>query len=208
MKRLAILGASGHGKVVADTAECCGWRGIEFFDDAWPQVSSIGMWPVVGTTQDLLRRAQEFDGVLVAIGNNSVRRSKIDELKASGAQIPSLVHPSSVISRYAKIGAGTVVFASAVVNAYATVGEGAILNTGCSVDHDCILGLCVHISPGARLAGSVNIGDGSWIGIGACVRQMLRIGSNVMVGAGAAVVCDISDNSTVAGVPARAIVRS
>jgi acetyltransferase-like isoleucine patch superfamily enzyme len=100
------------------------------------------------------------------------------------------------------------VFASAVVNAYATVGEGAILNTGCSVDHDCTLGLCVHISPGARLAGSVNVGDGSWIGIGACVRQMLRIGSNVMVGAGAVVVCDISDNRTVAGVPARTIVRS
>jgi sugar O-acyltransferase (sialic acid O-acetyltransferase NeuD family) len=208
MNRLAILGASGHGKVVADTAECCGWRGIEFFDDAWPQVSSIGQWPVVGTTQDLLQRVQEFDGVLIAIGNNSVRRSKIDQLKASGAHMPSLVHPSSVISRYAKIGAGTVVFASAVVNAYATVGEGAILNTGCSVDHDCDLGLCVHISPGARLAGSVNIGDGSWIGIGACVRQMVRIGSNVMVGAGAAVVCDISDNSTVTGVPARAIVRS
>ena len=208
MKRLAILGASGHGKVVADTAECCGWQGIEFFDDAWPQVSSIGAWPVVGTTHDLLHRVQEFDGVLVAIGNNSVRRRKIDELKASGEQIPTMVHPYSVISRYAKIGAGTVVFASAVVNAYATVGEGAILNTGCSVDHDCTLGLCVHISPGARLAGSVNVGDGSWIGIGACVRQMLRIGSNVMVGAGAVVVCDISDNRTVAGVPARTIVRS
>ena len=208
MKRLAILGASGHGKVVADTAECCGWQVIEFFDDAWPQVSSIGVWPVVGNTSDLLSRVGEFDGVLVAIGNNSVRRRKMDELKASGAQLPVLMHPSSIISRYAKIGAGTVVFASAVVNAYAIVGEGSILNTGCSVDHDCFLGVCVHVSPGARLAGAVTVGDGSWIGIGACVRQVLSIGSNVMVGAGAAVICDISDNMTVAGVPARAIARS
>lgn len=208
MKRLAILGASGHGKVVADTAECCGWQVIEFFDDAWPQVSSIGVWPVVGNTRDLLGRVGEFDGVLVAIGNNSVRRRKMDELKASGAQLPVLMHPSSIISRYAKIGSGTVVFASAVVNAYAIVGEGAILNTGCSIDHDCVLGACVHVSPGARLAGSVTVGDGSWIGIGACVRQVLSIGSNVMVGAGAAVICDISDNMTVAGVPARAIARS
>ncbi|MCP2227994.1 MULTISPECIES: acetyltransferase [Pseudomonas] len=208
MKKLAILGASGHGKVVADTAECCGWQVIEFFDDAWPQVSSIGVWSVVGNTSELLNRITEFDGVLVAIGNNGVRRSKIDELKALGAKLPVLAHPSSIISRYAKIGPGTVVFASAVVNAYASVGEGAILNTGCSVDHDCILGACVHISPGARLAGAVSVGDGSWIGIGACVRQVLQIGSNVMVGAGAAVVCNISDNMTVAGVPARAIVRS
>ena len=208
MKRLAILGASGHGKVVADTAECCGWQIIEFFDDAWPQVTSIGVWPVVGNTSDLLSRVGEFDGVLVAIGNNSVRRRKMDELKASGAQLPVLIHPSSIISRYAKIGSGTVVFASAVVNAYAIVGEGAVLNTGCSIDHDCVLGACVHVSPGARLAGAVTVGDGSWIGIGACVRQVLSIGSNVMVGAGAAVICDISDNMTVAGVPARAIARS
>lgn len=207
MNRLAILGASGHGKVVADTAECCGWQSIEFFDDAWPRVSSIGIWPVVGTTYNLLSRVQEFEGVLVAIGNNSVRHRKIDELKASGAQLPTLVHPSSIVSRYAKLGAGSVVFASAVVNAYASVGEGAILNTGCSVDHDCVLGSCVHISPGARLAGSVNVGDGTWIGIGASVKQVIRIGSCVMVGAGAVVVCDISDNMTVTGVPAREIVR-
>ncbi|MCI0994204.1 acetyltransferase [Pseudomonas corrugata] len=206
MKRLAILGASGHGKVVADTAECCGWQAIEFFDDAWPSVSSIGVWPVVGNTEDLVARVEEFDGVLVAIGNNRIRRNKIDELKASGARLSVLVHPSSTVSRYANIGPGSVVFASAVVNAYASVGGGAILNTGCSVDHDCVLGLCVHVSPGARLAGAVSVGDGSWIGIGASVRQVLSIGVNVTVGAGSTVVCDISDNMTVVGTPAREIV--
>ncbi|WP_137807883.1 acetyltransferase [Pseudomonas sp. G(2018)] len=208
MKRLAILGASGHGKVVADTAECCDWEIIEFFDDAWPHVSSIGGWPVIGTTDDLLGRVSEYDGVLVAIGNNGVRQNKLDQLKASGARLPTLIHPSAVISHYASIGPGTVVFANAVVNAYAMVGEGAILNTGCSVDHDCVLESCVHISPGARLAGTVSVGAGSWIGIGACVRQVIAIGANVVIGAGAAVVCDISDNMIATGVPARAVARA
>jgi len=205
MRSLAILGASGHGKVVADTAEICGWENIVFFDDAWPNLTSIGRWPVVGATSHLLDSVQKFEGVLVAIGNNAIRRRKIEELKAKGTHLHVLVHPSSIVSRYSTIGAGSVIFAGAVVNAYASVGEGAILNTGCSVDHDCVIGACVHISPGARLAGGVSVGDGSWIGIGACVKQMLRIGSNVMVGAGAAVICDISDSMTVAGVPARAL---
>lgn len=207
MKRLAIIGASGHGKVVADTAECCGWQVIEFFDDAWPQVSSIGGWPVIGRTDDLLGRVAEYDGVLVAIGNNSVRQNKLQQLKSAGAHLPVLVHPSAVVSRYASIGPGSVVFATVVVNAYAVIGEGAILNTGCSIDHDCVLGNYVHISPGARLAGAVSVGDGSWIGIGACVRQVITIGANVMIGAGAAVVCNISDNMSATGVPARAVVR-
>ncbi|MGN7739581.1 acetyltransferase [Pseudomonas sp. 22526] len=207
MKRLAILGASGHGKVVADTAECCGWQVIEFFDDAWPGVTSNEVWPVVGTSKDLLSRVQEFDGILVAIGNNGIRRSKLYELKAAGARLPVLVHPLSVVSRYASIGSGSVVFASAVVNAFASVGEGAILNTSCCIEHDCVVGACTHISPGASLAGGVQIGDASWIGIGASVRQQIRIGDNVVVGAGAAVVSDISDNMTVAGVPARVLDR-
>lgn len=203
MKRLAILGASGHGKVVADTAECCGWLSIEFFDDAWPRIGNNGAWPVVGNTAMLVDRLADFDGAVVAIGNNTVRHAKLHELQAAGASLATLVHPVASVSRYASIGYGTVVFAGAVVNADASVGAGAILNTGCSVDHDCLLGEAVHISPGARLAGGVQVGDLSWVGIGASVRQMIRIGMCVVVGAGAAVVSDIPDNSIVAGVPAK-----
>jgi len=203
VKRLAILGASGHGKVVADTAECCGWQIIEFFDDAWPSLKKNGVWPVVGGTTDLIDQLADFDGVLVAIGNNSVRHDKLVKLRRGGARLATLIHPAASVSRYAAIGEGSVVFAGAVVNAGARINPGAILNTCCSIDHDCLLGDAVHISPGARLAGGVQVGDLSWIGIGASVRQLIRIGQRVMVGAGSAVVGDIPDDVTMAGVPAK-----
>ncbi|WP_313477102.1 acetyltransferase [Stutzerimonas kunmingensis] len=202
MKRLALLGASGHGKVIADTAECCGWQEIEFFDDAWPARQTNGYWPVVGDTTVLLSSLGRFDGVLVAIGNNRIRQAKLLQLQAIGAHVVSLIHPSATFSRYARLGVGSVVFAGAVINADTQIGQGTILNTGCSVDHDCVLGNAVHISPGARLAGGVEIGDLSWVGIGASVRQLILIGSGVMVGAGAAVVADVADGQTVVGVPA------
>lgn len=203
MKRLAILGASGHGKVVADTAECCGWQSVEFFDDAWPALQDNGEWLVVGDTTTLMGRLADFDGVLVAIGNNRTRHAKLLELQAAGARLATLIHPAATVSRYATIGKGTVVFAGAVVNADTRVNLGGILNTGCSIDHDCVLGYAVHISPGARLAGGVQVGNLSWIGIGASVRQLVLIGERVMVGAGSAVVGDISNDVTVAGVPAK-----
>jgi sugar O-acyltransferase (sialic acid O-acetyltransferase NeuD family) len=203
VSRLAILGASGHGKVAADCADLCGWTSVSFFDDAWPQLQQNGHWGVLGSSQDLFNRMSEFDGVVVAIGNNRIRRDKLHWLESKGAPIVSLIHPSAVISRYASIGNGSVIFASAVVNVDAVLGIGSIINTGASVDHDCTLGDCVHVSPGARLAGGVRVGDRTWIGIGASVRQYLSIGSDVIVGAGAAVVGDITDGCTVVGVPAR-----
>ncbi|MEL7548339.1 acetyltransferase [Pseudomonas protegens] len=207
MKRLAILGASGHGKVVADTAECCGWQVIEFFDDAWPVLQHNGPWPVIGDTTALHESLDVFDGVVVAIGNNAIRYGKLLELEAAGACICSLVHPAATVSRYAMLERGTLVFAQAVINADVRIGLGSILNTGCSVDHDCVLGAAVHISPGARLAGGVIVGDLSWVGIGASVRQLVRVGSQVVVGAGAAVTTDVADALTVVGVPARALVN-
>lgn len=205
MKRLAIFGASGHGKVVADTAELCGWSQIVFFDDAWPRVNSLHPWPVVGNFADLICRIHEFSGIIVAIGNNRIRYSKILDLIARDAPLVTLIHPNAIVSRYAQLDAGTVAFAGVAVNAGAVVGCGTILNTGCTIDHDCYLGEAVHISPGANLAGGVVAGDRSWIGIGASVRQLVKIGQDVIVGAGAAVICDLPDNVTAVGVPARVL---
>ncbi len=207
MKRLAILGASGHGKVVADIAECCGWQQIDFFDDAWPGIEKNGGWQVVGDTEILLSQLLSYCGVIVGIGNNEIRHHKLQILVAAGANLVSLFHPSAIISRYTSIGAGSVVMAGVIVNADTVIDQGAILNTGCSIDHDCLLGSCVHISPGARLAGNVCIGDKSWVGIGAVVRQSTVIGVNVIVGAGAAVVSDLPDGVTALGVPAKSILN-
>jgi len=205
VRRLAILGASGHGKVVADTAECCGWDSIEFFDDAWPAMTVNGAWSVVGSTTELLERLTEFSGVIVAIGNNSIRLQKLQYLLEVRAPVVTLVHPSAYVSRHARLEAGSVVFAGANLNANAVIATGTILNTGCSVDHDCVLDEAVHISPGAHLAGGVRVGARSWVGIGASIRQLTSIGENVIVGAGAVVVDHVPDGLVVAGVPAKRI---
>lgn len=203
MKRLAILGASGHGKVVADAAEISGWDDVVFFDDAWPECTHNSVWSVLGNTADLLASLDTFAGVAVAIGNNVIRLEKLTILREQGAILPVILHPQAIISRYAKIGEGSVICAGAVVNADACIGVGAILNTGCSVDHDCLLGDAVHISPGARLAGGVKVEQCGWVGIGAVVRQLVTVGAFSVVGAGAAVVKDVPEHTAVVGVPAQ-----
>jgi sugar O-acyltransferase (sialic acid O-acetyltransferase NeuD family) len=204
MKDLAILGASGHGKVVAEVAELNGWC-VTFFDDAFPDITQVAHWKVVGRSERLIANLHQFDGCMVAVGDNRIRLQKQSYLQSHGLECIVLIHPTATVSSYARLGKGTVVMSSAVINPFARVGECAIINTGATIDHDCILAESVHVSPGASLAGGVSVGALSWIGIGASVIQGVTIGPRAIVGAGAVVVTDIGADSKVVGVPAKEI---
>lgn len=200
---LAILGASGHGKVVADTAFESGWQSLMFFDDGDVGRDRLGTWPIVGGTTELLASLAKFGGVIVAIGHNRTRLAKTRELSAAGANLVTLVHPRAYVARDVRLGAGTVVFAGAVVQPGATIGAGVIVNTGATVDHDCVLADGVHVCPGAHLAGGVSVGECAWLGIGCVVKQYTAIGVDAVVGGAAAVMTPVPDGTTVVGVPAR-----
>ncbi|QCU89570.1 acetyltransferase [Thiomicrorhabdus sediminis] len=205
MKSLAVLGAGGHGGVVAEIAELNGWQ-VVFFDDCYPSQRSVHeQWPVLGDYKALCADIDKYSGCFVAIGNNKVRLEKLNGLSVLGARIPVLVHPNSVISKYSSIEDGSVVMANAVVNPFVQIGKGCIVNTAATIDHDCVISDGVHLSPGVHLAGAAQVGMHSWIGIGASVRHDVRLGDSVIVGAGAAVVKDIQDEQTVVGVPAKNI---
>lgn len=203
MKRLALLGASGHGKVVADAALCSGWSEVIFFDDGWPSKNCNGSWPVKGNTALLLDSLMSYDGVVITIGNCKTRWEKYKILRAESARFATIIHPKAVVSRFASVQPGSVIMAGAVVNIDVVVGVSGIINTGATVDHDCQIGDVVHVCPGAHLAGGVEIGNCSWIGIGSTLKQGVVIGSNVMVGAGSVVVKNVADDLVVTGNPSR-----
>lgn len=205
MKKLALFGGSGHGKVVADIAICLGWSNIVFFDDSWPSLQECGSWAVSGDSRLLIDHIKDFDGVFVSIGSCEKRWSKHQQLKNVGAQMTNLIHPRAWVSSSVVLETGSVVMPGAVINTDARLGEACIVNTGATIDHDCFLGHGVHISPGAHLSGGVTVGDCSWVGLGALVKQGISIGQNVTVGAGAVVVTSVADKQLVVGIPAREV---
>ena len=203
MNGLLVIGAGGHGKVVADTAILAGWERVAFLDD-FADLSGrpLGL-PILGRTADLDLLAGGFSSVVVAVGTSRRRLELLSQCQRSGLRIISVVHPAAFVSTFASLAPGCVVFAQAAVNADAVLGLGCIVNTGATVDHDCALGDGVHVCPGAHLAGNVRIGDCAWIGIGAVVRQGVSVGRDATVGAGGVVVADVPDGTTVVGSPAR-----
>lgn len=192
-----IIGASGHGKVVADIAAKCGYTDIVFLDDN-PNIKSCGGYPVVGDSSSV--KDMESDAV-VAIGDPVIRRN-IQE-KIAEERLVILIHPDAVIAEDTVIGKGTVVMAGTVINSGSMIGRGCIVNTCASVDHDCKIGDYVHVAVGAHASGSVEIGEGAWIGAGAVISNNVNICGDCMIGAGAVVVNDIETSGTYIGVPAR-----
>ena len=202
--KLLIIGAGGHGKVVADIAlKMDRWKEIAFLDDNEDIKTSMGI-EVIGKSADMYRYIKDYD-IFVAIGTNEMRKIIQEKLEIRGANIPVLIHPEAVIGREVEIGVGTVIMAGVVVNCCTTIGKGCIINTGATIDHDNLIEDYVHISPGVHTAGAVRIGKGTWLGIGSIVSNNITITSGCTIGAGAVVVRDIDKSGTYVGVPARRI---
>lgn len=200
--KLIIIGASGHGKVVADIAQKINrWKDINFLDDDDLIKSSMGI-KIVGKSTDALKFLEDND-IFVAIGNNVIREKIQNNLEAKGASIPILIHPSVVIGEQVEILSGTVVMAGCVINCCTSIGKGCIINTGATIDHDSYIQDFVHISPGTHLAGTVKVGKGSWLGIGSSISNNVNITSGCKIGAGAVVINDITEPGVYVGVPVR-----
>ena len=202
MKQVIVIGAGGHGKVVADIVRACGDSLLGFLDDGRNAGETLCGIPVLGKIADYVNHPQaQF---VIAIGGAAARRSIAQKLE--GVRWYTAIHPSAVISEMdTQIGEGTVVMAGAVINPCATVGRHCIVNTCASIDHDNRIGDFSHVSAGARLAGTVTLGENVWVGIGATVSNNLNLCDNCMIGAGAVVVRSITEEGTYVGVPARKI---
>lgn len=199
---LLIIGAGGHGKVVADIAENMGCYGKIVFADADESIKECMGYPVLWENELDDTFYTQYD-VFVAVGKSTTREKITKQLNERGCFIPTLIHPKAVIARTATIGEGTVVMAGAIINPDAEVGYSCIVNTSSSIDHDCKVGDFCHISVGAHLAGTVEVGTHTWIGAGACVNNNLSICSGCMIGSGAMVTSSIENSGIYVGVPAR-----
>lgn len=200
-----ILGAGGHGKVVADTAYLLGWKNIRFLDDRWPNIKKNGDWKVVGKINDIFNFDIAEAKAFVAIGDNKTRMKIFKNLVEANVDLPSLIHPAAVVSPSVGIGMGTLVCAGAIINAGSFIGSASICNSGAIVEHDCSVGDGVHICPGVTIAGNVKIKNNSWVGMGSSILQGICVGTGAIVGAGAVVINNIENNCTVVGVPAKRV---
>jgi sugar O-acyltransferase (sialic acid O-acetyltransferase NeuD family) len=208
-RKLIVLGAGGHGKVVADVVSLMEGYEILGFLDADDRLwgREVAGLPVLGG-DDRMRDLPPGTWFVVGIGSvrNAVPRMAVFERASGQGLAPAqAIHPSATVARSATIGPGCALMAGSVVNPGATLGANVIINTGAIVEHDCRVGDHTHVATGARMSGEVTIGRAAHVGAGATILQQVTIGDHAVVGAGAVVIRDVPAGATVVGVPARPI---
>lgn len=171
MGNLIILGAGGHGRVVAEAAELEGkWDRIAFLDDR-ADITKVLEFDVVGKFDDYESLSNKYEFAFAAIGNNQKRLEWINRLSEAGYRVPIIIHPNANVSKYSSVEEGTIVLAGATVNTNSKVSKGCIININSSVDHDCEIEDGVHICPGAVVRSTAKIGAYSYIGTASCVKS-------------------------------------
>jgi len=212
MVQVAIIGAGGLARQILDTVDACedagqGMQAVGFIDE------NEALWGTLINERPVLGGLDWFDGaegrrevqVVIGIGSPDTRRRVACRVAEMGLQLCSIIHPSAVLSRYARVGAGVAILAGSVVESQVELGDYVIVNKLCSIGHDTVVGDYCTLAPGALIAGNVQMGQGCDIGIGAATIQGITIGEGVIIGGQAMAVRDLPADATAVGVPAKVI---
>ncbi|MDX1363401.1 acetyltransferase [Arenibacter latericius] len=208
MKKVLIVGASGHGGVVLDCIlKNREYSVLGFLDSFKEKGLKHNGHQILGCEKELpnLIKAHNIYGVVVAIGNNWIRKNMVNKLMklVPGIKFISVIHPNAVIGKRVKIGMGVVIMPGAIVSSNSTIGDFCILNTNSSLGHEGFMEDYSSISSGVCAGSNLKLGKFSAISLGANVIDNITIGHNSIVGAGSLVMDNVIRNTVVYGTPAR-----
>lgn len=209
-KKIVVIGASGHAKVIIDIIEKEGKYEVLGLIDSYKEKGrkTFG-YAMLGTEKILpqLIEDENLYGGILAIGDNFVRKElfyKIHEIQPDFKYI-NAIHPQAIIGAKVKIGKGVVIMPGVIVNTLSKIDDFCILNTKSTLDHECKMRKFSSLGPGTNVGGNVGIGECTAISLGAKVIENINIGKHTVVGAGSLVIRNVGDFKIAFGVPAKEI---
>jgi sugar O-acyltransferase (sialic acid O-acetyltransferase NeuD family) len=210
MRKILVVGSSGHARVILDIVEKQGLYTVLGLIDSFRTVGEVVLgYSIIGGESDLPRIRAEYavEGIIVAIGDNGIRGEVSARISRMCPELSFVcaIHPSAIIGKEVKIGSGTVIMAGAVVNPCSDVGRFCIINTLAALDHDSVMADFSSLAPGVVTGGGCRIGTYSAIGIGASLSHGVNVGAHAVVGGKSMVLSDVDPFSVYYGVPAKKV---
>jgi len=199
-----LVAAGGLAREVV-AAEPVGIRFVGMLDDNsalhGTQVAGV---PVLGGLDHVV--AHPHAGIVLCAGSGRARRglsSRLGEFDIDDDRYATIIAPGVRVPRGCVVGSGSILLSSVVLTADVRVGRHVVVMPNCTITHDDVLEDFSTLAAGVALGGAVHIRESAYIGMNASIRQGLIVGTEATVGMGAAVITDVPEHQTWAGVPAR-----
>ena len=203
-KNIILVGGGGHCKSVIDVAENAGYNIKGILDLPELVGTTVLGYPVIGTDNQIEDFGND-NAFLVTVGHikdASLRIKLINKIKSVGGKLATIIASTAYVSKYAKIGEGTVVMHNAFINADAEIGQGCIINTFANIEHDAVIEDFCHISTGAMINGNCKVGSETFVGSQSVLSNGIEIVSGCLIGAGSFVRKNITKKGVYSGNPA------
>jgi len=210
MQDIVIVGAGGFAREVAWLIEDINlknnlWNLIGYIDENLSNKGCLLNGNEVLGNFDSIKWGNENIYYICAVGDTLVRKELSEKAESIGLKPAILIHPNVIMSKYVKVGEGTIICSSNTITVNVEIGKHVIINLDCTIGHDVLIQDYVTILPSVNVSGSVILEDGSSIGTGSAIIQGKRVGINSIIGAGTVVVKDVPANCTAVGVPAKVV---
>lgn len=210
MRKLYVLGVGHYTPVCIDLALACGYEivGLYHFNDERAGETDHG-YRILGSFEDLfIKESLKEMSFLLTMGDTKIRHSLAEKIHKKGGKIPTLIHPSANISRFATISEEDVlVFPQVIIQADTVIMENTIVSNASIICHHSKIGKCCFIATTAIVGAYTNMEDYVFFGQGALSisGKVANIGEGSIIGARALLTKDVPVNSTVIGMPAKTI---
>lgn len=208
--KLYALGVGHNTPVFIDLAEQCGYEivGLYHYNSSRTCEFDHG-FEILGSFDDLFTK-EKLSGknFLLTMGDNKIRAELLEKIESLGGRVPTLIHPTSVVSRFTTISErGVYISAFSHIQADTVVEEGTVILSGVNISHTNHIGKYCFIAGGATIGAYTTVEDFVFVGQGALSisGKVQVIGTNSYIGARSLLTKNVERESVMAGSPARRI---
>lgn len=208
-KRIYILGVGHNTSVYIDLAEACGYEilGLYHYDSDRTGEIDHG-YKILGSFDDLFAIGN-LDGKNFALsqGDNKIRATLFNRILKNGGNIPTLIHPTATVSKFAILGKGCIIHINSVVHPDVTIGDNTVLSYNTSISHSSKIGNHCYLAFGTMIGAYTQIGNYVFFGIASHTisSKVDYVGDHAYIGAGSLLTKSVEAYNVVMGSPAKVI---
>lgn len=207
MKEIYALGVGHATPLFIELAEACGYKvvGLYHYNAARTEEIDHG-FKILGSFDDLFQTDVRGKYFVLTMGDMSIKKDISAKLIEMGGVLPTLIHPSAIISRFATISDnGVLIGSQCEIHSDSTIAEGCVLWPRSTVEHDCHVKEYVFIGPNAYVGAYTEVCERAFIGQCSILMssKAKNIGSKALIGAGTLVTKPVPAGAIVAGHPAK-----